>query len=137
IWVSAVNSRFGRILLSWGSPPLAKSVLVTVMALLSRVFLLVIMHKITLPCRCSGATTSAGRRLLVLRSERGKGRTTTSPFTNRPMLHPLLVCPTPWPGLVPRRTWWRPLPPLYVVGHGEQTDVCAVLPGRRDSRHKG
>src|ERR1044071_4931406 len=35
------------------------------------------------------ARTSAGRRLEALRSEKGNGTTTTSPFTNWPML-PLL-----------------------------------------------
>jgi hypothetical protein len=34
------------------------------------------------------AITSAGRRFVWLRSENGKLRTTTSPFTNWPRLHP-------------------------------------------------
>src|SRR4051794_22135396 len=34
--------------------------------------------------------TKAGRFLLALKSEKGKGVTTTSPFTNLPMPNPLL-----------------------------------------------
>jgi hypothetical protein len=36
----------------------------------------------------SGARTSAGRRFVWVRSEKGKWRTTTSPFTNPPRRHP-------------------------------------------------
>ncbi|GEM_PF-4064279 len=36
------------------------------------------------------AITRAGRRLVCVKSENGKGTTTTSPFTNSSMLHPPL-----------------------------------------------
>lgn len=48
---------------------------------------LVIWHRIT-SSPLSAAKTSAGRRFAWLKSEKGKLRTTTSPFTNWPRLRP-------------------------------------------------
>ncbi len=83
---SAVNSRFGRILLSSFNFPSLKSLLVRGMENRSFLATLVIWQRITsLPPK--SATTNAGLLLEALRSEKGKGMTTTSPFTSLSMLH--------------------------------------------------
>src|SRR5579859_535 len=51
----------------------------------------------------SAVTTNAGRCLLALKSEKGNGTTTTSPFTNLPMLHLLRGDSNLCPGQLPRQ----------------------------------
>src|SRR5215216_3848513 len=52
----------------------------------------------------SVATTKAGRFFAALKSENGKRATTTSPFTNAPMRHPLQGDPNHDVGRLLKRT---------------------------------
>ena len=89
-FVSAVNILFGRMKLSTGRQPVAKSCDSSKTAKGSDVDLLVIWQTIiSSPGR--SAITKAGRFLLPVRSVNGNGIITTSPFTNLPMLHLLPV----------------------------------------------
>jgi hypothetical protein len=47
-----------------------------------------------------GLAGGCGRRFVWLRSEKGKLRTTTSPFTNWPRLHPPPERANPWPARI-------------------------------------
>lgn len=89
---SAVNIRLGLTEEFWGNPPDAKSVFVIGTEYPSALVCVVIWHKITSsPIKL--VTTKAGLFLAFERSEKGKGTTTTSPFTNFAMPHPLRVGP--------------------------------------------
>src|SRR5215216_469902 len=52
----------------------------------------------------SVATTKAGRFFAALKSENGKGATTTSPFTNAPTPHPLQGDPNRGAAQIPKPT---------------------------------
>src|SRR5690606_26485244 len=107
---SAVKTLLGRMLLSIGSPPEARSRRESPTSLPSHLPWLVIWQSITsAPPR--SAMTRAGLRLLHVRSEKGNGITTTSPFIASPMPCPRPHPPSPSPSSVRSRWSTRPCRP--------------------------
>jgi len=101
MFLSAVNMRNGRINEAAGKEPDIKSSECNACANMSSDGWEVIWQsKISSPCR---SNTNAGRLLLPDKSEKGKGMTTTSPFTNLSMPYPLLRLTN----LLPRRFRWH------------------------------
>jgi hypothetical protein len=95
IRLSAVNTRFGRMLLSVRREPCSKSPESRSIASRSERSWLVIWHRIT-SCPSSATKTNAGRRFSMVRSENGNGMTTTSPPINPARRRPPRVSANPW-----------------------------------------
>jgi hypothetical protein len=126
IFESAVKRRLGRMEDGWGKLPVEKSVLERGMEYRSDLGRVVIWHRITSsPSSC--VTTKAGRSLLAVRLENGKGTTTTSPLTNFSMPHPRQADPSLLRELARMRSWFDTLLNRQSRGdRGERSMQCHV-----------
>ena len=88
--LSAVNMRLGLTLLGCFKLPVSKSLSLIWIAYLSLILWLVIWQRIK-SSPSKPAMTRAGRLLACVRSENGRGITTTSPLTNSAKPHPPLA----------------------------------------------
>ena len=127
ICLSAVKIRKGRINESTGNEPDAKSSDLNACANISSVGWDVI-WQIIMSSPLRSVKTNAGRLLLPDKSEKGKGTTTTSPFTNLSMLH-LLQRLT---NLLPKRFRLQGRVALYLPSLGGAFQsvhpICALTP---------
>ena len=100
--LSAVNMRLGLTLLGCFKLPVSKSLSLIWIAYLSLTLWLVIWQRIK-SSPSNPVITRAGRLLAYVRSENGKGITTTSPLTNSAKHHPPLASANPFL----KRIRWR------------------------------